>query len=170
MQPQCSGTNALQQMGAAQMRNLFLSVTLTAIMTAPVQAADWRGQAVDVRPGAFVGARMQLSLGGKLKARPRAALTIAPTQSRISSSGMVRTSIGEGVALNFGPNSKPRLTLLGVKPAVALGLQGQDEVGGDQKLGMSAGGWVAIGVGAALLAGAAAFYVVKSNECTECDD
>lgn len=151
------------------MRKLAFSVTLATFMMTPVQAADWQSRAMDVRPGAFVGARVQLPLGGKAAARPRAALTLAPTLNRISSTGMVRTSTGEGVALNFRPHSKPTLTLAGVRADTALGLQRQGKVDGGQKLGVSKGGWIAIGVGAAVLAGAAAFYIA-ATDCADHED
>lgn len=150
------------------MRKLILSVTLATLMMTPVQAADWQSPAVEVRPGAFVGAKVELSLGGKSAARPRAALALAPTINRISSGGVARTSIGEGLALNFGPKSRPTLTLAGVRADTALGLRPDGDVNADRELGISTGGWVAIGAGTLLTAVAAA-YVVKSNECTECD-
>ena len=151
------------------MRKFVLSVTLASLAMAPVQAADWRqSQAMDAQPGAFVGARVHLALGGKVPARPRAALTVAPTMSRTASNGMVRTSIGEGLALNFGPHSKPTLTLAGVRADTALGLQRQGQFDGDQKLGISKGGWIAIGVGVVVVGGVALF--LGGIDCAQADD
>jgi len=150
------------------MRKLLFSVTLATFMMAPVQAADWRSQAVDVRAGVFVGAKVQLSLGGKAPEAPRAALTLAPTLNRISSTGEVRTNIGEGLALNFSPRSKPTLTLAGIRADNALGLQRQGKVDEDQKLGISTTGWVAIGAGAALVVGVALF--LGGIDCAQAND
>ena len=66
------------------------------------------------RPGAFVGARLQLPLGGQHSRQPRAALAAAPTHSRLSDRGMVQTRIGEVIALNLTPGARPTLTLAGV--------------------------------------------------------
>ena len=150
------------------MRKFLSSVTLASFMVAPVQAADWQSQPMDMRPGAFVGARVHLSLGGRTVARPRAALTIAPTQTRISSTGAVRTGIGEGIALNFGPGSKPTLTLAGVRADTALGLQRDRDLDSDKKLGISTGGWVAIGIGtAALILGG---LYLAADHIADCDE
>jgi hypothetical protein len=118
---------------------------------------------IDVRPGAFVGARIKLPLGERAMAR--AELAIAPTQSRISASGLVRTGIGEGVALSFDAKSKPFLTVAGSRADRALGLQprGQADVG--KRMGVSSAGWVAIGVGVvALAAGGYFLYLVHEAD------
>src|SRR5688500_18041910 len=142
------------------MRNAVLVMVATGLFAAPVQAAHWS----DARPGTFVGAR--LTLGGKTGTRPSAALTIAPTQHRISGSGMSSMKIGEGIAFNLAPGAKPTLTLAGGRADALLGLQRGADHNSDRKLGVSTGGWVAIGVGAALLVGGAVFY----NAATSCED
>ena len=149
------------------MRKLIFTVTAATLMMAPVQAADLQGQAMDMRPGGGGGAGVGAPGGPRPPPRPRAALAIAPTMNRISSAGMARASIGEGLALNFSPRTKPTLTLAGVRADQALGLRPQDQVEGDEKLGVSTGGWVAIGVGAAVLVGAAAFLI--AIDCDESD-
>ena len=58
----------------------------------------------------------------------------------------VKTTIGEGIALNLG--RKPTLTLAGVPADQALGLRPSNEVDAGQKMGVSTGGWIAIGLGA----------------------
>ena len=142
------------------MKNAVMAVIAAALITTPVQAADWS----DVRPGTFVGAR--LTIGGRTGKRPLAALTIAPTQTRMSSEGMTNMRIGEGIALNLTPGAKPTLTLAGVRADAVLGLQRNGDLDSDRKLGVSTGGWVAIGIGAAVLVGAAVFY----NAATSCED
>lgn len=136
------------------------------LITAPVQAADWS----DVRPGTFIGAR--LTIGGRTGGRPSAALTIAPTQNRISQNGIGDMTIGEGLALNLTPGARPTLTLAGVRADTALGLQRDRDLDSSKKLGMSTAGWVAVGVGsAALIFGGlylAADHIADCNE-GECD-
>ena len=144
----------------------FLAATISlAVVATSTQAADWRSQTTDIRPGTFVGARLRVPLGSQRASSPRAALTIAPTQSRISQDGMIRTGIGEGFALNFTRGSKPSLTLAGVRADQALGLQQGRSVGGT-RLGVSTGGWVAIGVGVAALVGG----LVVLNALKEADE
>jgi hypothetical protein len=150
------------------MRKLLLSVTMAALAATPAQAADWQSQAVESRPGVFVGGRLHLSLGGKTAAKPRAALTLAPTMNRMSSSGMTRSTIGEGLSLNFSPRSKPTLTLAGIRADTALGLRGHGKAEADRKLGVSSGGWIAIGVGAvAIIAGG---LYLAADHIADCDE
>lgn len=132
------------------MKKAAIVVIATGLVTAPVQAADWS----DVRPGTFVGAR--LTIGGKT-GRPSAALTVAPTQNRISPSGMSSMTIGDGIALNLTPGARPTLTLAGVRADQALGLSPSTDANAKRKLGISTGGWVAIGVGVVAVAGGAYF-------------
>ena len=64
---------------------------------------------------------------------------------------VVKTTIGEGIALNLG--RKPTLTLAGVPADQALGLRPSNEVDAGQKMGVSTGGWIAIGLGAVAIGG-----------------
>jgi len=120
------------------------------------------------RPGAFVGARLQLPLGGQHSRQPRAALAAAPTHSRMSDRGMVQTRIGEGIALNLTPGARPTLTLAGVRADSTLGLRQQGQAGADDKLRISTGGWIAIGVGTVALAvGGLALWDDPIMDCEE---
>lgn len=143
------------------MKKAAIIVIATGLVATPVQAADWS----DVRPGTFVGAR--LTIGGTTRRRPSVALTIAPTQNRISQSSMSSVTFGEGIALNFAPRSKPTLTLAGVRADTALGLQRDRDLDSDKKLGLSTGGKLAIGAVALLAVGATAFLV--ATDCDESD-
>ena len=140
------------------MRKLILSLACASLLSDPVEAASLQYGNAEVRPGTFVGARFQMSLGGRSATRPRAALAIAPTMTRISDGAVVHTSIGEGVALNFG--RKPTLTLAGVRADQALGLTPTKDVEANHKLGVSTGGWVAIGVGVIAVAGG--LFIIKT--------
>ena len=144
------------------MRKLLTSLIAAAVVIAPANAAGWQDSTVDVRPGAFVGARLKLPLGERTAAKPRAELAIAPTQSRISSDGRVRTRIGEGVALNLQPGPKPGLTLGERRADALLGLQSQGRKDVDRKLGISTLGVVLIG--AALAGGIYFLYLVHEAE------
>lgn len=148
------------------MKKAGIIMIATGLVTTPVQAADWS----DVQPGAFVGAR--LTIGGKTGRRPSAALTIAPTQNRISHSGMSSMRIGEGIALNLTHGAKPTLTLAGVRADTALGLQRGRDPNADKRLGLSDGGKIALGLGiAAIIAGGlylAADHIANCDE-GECD-
>ena len=137
------------------MRKFVTSVLAAAVIAAPLHAAPWQDQGSQVRPGAFIGAQFKMSFGGPARSQPRAQLAFAPTRSRLSSSGQVTTRIGEGLTLDFTSNAKPSLTLGCVRADTALRLTraGRPETG--QKFGISATGWVAIGVGVAALAGGA---------------
>src|SRR5688500_5013951 len=131
---------------------ISLAILTAALLASPAQAAEWS----DVRPGAFVGAR--LTINGRSGGRPTAALTIAPTRTPSRADGIASKRIGEGLALNLAGGAKPTLTLAGIRADTLLGLHRNGEVDSDKKLGVSTGGWVAIGVGLAALAGGA--YVV----------
>jgi len=119
------------------MRKIVISIVSASVVAAPLQAAAWQDQGSEARRGAFIGAQFRISFGGRDRPQPHAQLAIAPTQTRISGSGLVRTRIGEGLALRFSPGDKPTLNL----------------AGSGRKLGISNGGWIAIGLGVAALAG-----------------
>jgi hypothetical protein len=127
------------------MRKVVISVIVANLVATPLQAQSWRDQTADVRQGAFIGARLNIPMSGDAAAKPRAALTLAPTQSRISADGMVRTRIGDGLALNLTPDGKTSLTFAGARVDTVLGLKSQNQVEGDRKLGMSSTAWIVIG-------------------------
>ena len=134
------------------MRKFHLPLLIVTIMTLPAPAIGATYDDANVRPGTFAGVRLQITLGGKTSRKARAALAIAPTSSRISDGAIVQTRIGEGIALNLG--SRPTVTLAGVRADRALGLVSALGSESDQKLGLSKGGWIAVGVGAVVLGAA----------------
>ena len=141
------------------MKKAVMVLVASALFASSAQAQDWS----DVRPGTFVGARLTIS--GKTAGKPRAALTIAPIQTRTSHDGFRSMSIGEGFAFNLTPGAKPTLTLAGVRADRALGLHRNGSVDSDRKLGVSTGGWIAIGVGvAALVGGIYVIHVLKEAD------
>jgi len=151
------------------MRKLMFCLASLSLLAEPLEANAAQYDNTDVRAGAFVGARFQIQLGGREASRPHASLALAPTLNRMSSNGFGRTTIGEGVALNFGPHSKPTLTLAGVRADTALGLHRNGNVESDKRLGVSSGGWVAIGLGAVALAGGI-YFLHLVDEANDADD
>jgi len=146
----------------AAMKKTAIAMIAAGLVSTPVEAADWG----NLQTGTFVGAR--LTIGGGSGRRPTAALAVAPTLNRISNNGVGNTRIGEGIALNLTPGSKPTLTLAGVRADTALGLRRSGNVNADKKLGVSTGGWIAIGVGttAAILGG----LYLWADHIADCDE
>jgi hypothetical protein len=144
------------------MKKTVLVIIGTGLFTTPVQAADWN----DVRPGTFIGAR--LTIGGKAGSRPLAALTLAPTQNRISVDGRSSMRIGDGIAFNLSPGTKPTLTLAGVRADKALGLKQSSDGDTGNKLGLSDGGTIALVLGgAAVIAGG---LYLAADHIADCDE
>jgi hypothetical protein len=136
------------------MRKFMTIAAAAALLGYPAHAAGWQNGAQEIRTGGFVGARLRLPLGISTPARPQAAIMLSLTQSRRSISGRSMTLIGEGLALDFAGRT-PRLTLAGMPADVALGLRPHRDAEARRKLGISKGGWIAIGavsiLGAALV-------------------
>lgn len=148
------------------MHKLIVGCLAATLIATPVQAADQ----TDVRFGTFAGAQFKLPIGGATKMRPQARLSVAPTQSRYSADGMIRTRIGEGVALDFTAARKPTLMLAGVRADTALGLRSQERIDADNKLGLSTSGWIGVGVGSvAVILGGLYLYGKHLEYCEEED-
>ena len=148
------------------MHKLILSLAAASLLTAPAEAASQYDN-MDSSMGTFAGARFQVSLGGRTAARPRASLAIAPTLSRTSGGMVVKTTIGEGIALNFG--RKPTLTLAGIPADQALGLKPSKDTDPSHKNNLSTGGWIAVGVGVVAV-GAGIYYVHLMHVAEENSD
>jgi hypothetical protein len=133
------------------------------LIAAPASAASWQDQSAAVHPGAFVGGQLKLSLGGGFAPKPRAELAVAPTQSRISEMGFVRTRIGDGFGLSL-PHSKPSLTMAGIRADTALKLKSGGKAEDGQKLRLGPAGAIAIGVGAAVVGLLASGVFVRESE------
>lgn len=118
----------------------------------PAAAASFE-ETMTAQSGTFDGARVRLSLGGRQHDRKlRAGLTIAPTLRSQAISGETRTRIGEGLEFGFVGERPLSLSLGGrlVSRLLPGGRKSEDE----QRLGISTGGHVAIGIGVAALVGA----------------
>ena len=134
------------------MRKSIMVLLIAGSMALPASVVAAPFDNTNVHPGAFVGAKIKLPLGRESSRKARAALAVAPTSSRISDGSILETRIGEGIALNFG--SRPNLTLAGIRADRALGLVSTKGLDSDQTLGLSKGGWIAVGVGAVVLGAA----------------
>jgi hypothetical protein len=83
---------------------------------------------------------------------------------------MIRTRIGEGLSLSVTPGSKPILTLAGLGADEALGFKTGNKVQAKNNLGISTGGWIAIGVGSvALIVGGLYLWGKRLSYCEEED-
>ena len=119
------------------MHRSIAATILSAILSTPAGAMDWRDQSDTARLSGFAGARLKIPLGGKGQTPLSAQLTIAPARSGVSADGMVRTRVSEGVGIELA-GAKPRLMIAGQTAA--------DLKGARQKMGISTLAWVGIGV------------------------
>ncbi len=153
------------------MKNTILAGLVAAQLvatTSPAAAAGF-GESPAVQTGTFAGARIRISLGGERHDRKfRAGLTLAPTLRSQTISGGTQLRFGEGLELGFTGKRPLTLSLAGVRADTVLGLNGRDRIDTDNRLRLSTGGKIAIGVGVILVAGGVG-YLVMANRCTECD-
>jgi hypothetical protein len=136
-------------------------ITAMAVSAAqPVMAAEL-AVVQDQRPGAFGGLRLRLPLDGpRRQQRLRAGLTVAPTMHFQSGDGASRLRIAEGLEFGFTGREPARLSLGGVPVnRLAQGPAGPD----GQRMGVSTIGWIAIGVGAAIVIVVAAGALCASD-------
>jgi hypothetical protein len=138
----------------------------TIVSAQPAAAANFE-QGASVQTGTFAGARIRISLGRDQQDRRfHADLTLAPALHSQAVSGETRMQVGEGLELSFTGKRPLNLSLAGQPVSHLLAGTGKP---GDDQLGLSTGGKVAIGVGVALVVAAGAGYLVLANRCTECD-
>lgn len=145
------------------------AVLAAMLIPVPAQAADRSDVQFESRVGAFVGARVKLRFGGPDAGRAQTSLAIAPTHSTYSRRGEIRTRMREGLAFEFSPRETPRATLAGMPVKQILGMSRSNSALDENRLGISTGGWVAIGVGVTALAGAV-WFVSEMNKCEDHDD
>jgi hypothetical protein len=133
------------------------TLTMAALVAAQLVAAqpafaadlgDGGGAATAQRQGAFAGARIRIALDGSRARKAKAGLTIAPIVQGRRADGSIRTRFGEGMELRMAGGDKAQLAF-GGRPLAELaeGRTGPD----GRKAGLSTIGWVAIGVGVAIL-------------------
>jgi hypothetical protein len=148
------------------MKKLAIAALVAAqVLTAaePAFAADLTSNQ-EIQGGAFGGVRLRVPLGGRVRDnRVRAGFAFAPTVSSRSRDGAVRTRIGEGLELGVTGREPVRLSLAET-PVNRLAQGGWGPDG--RRLGISTLGWIALGVGAAIVivVGAAAICI-SDHDC-----
>jgi hypothetical protein len=147
-------------------------LTMTALVAAQLMVAAQPAMAAELpderaatsqRHGAFAGARLRVPLGGETGEKARAGLAVAPLLQSRGADGRVVTRFGDGVELGFSGQDKVGLSFNGTRLSqYRAGRAGPD----GKKLGVSTIGWVAIGVGAAIVIGYA-IAVATFEPCCE---
>ena len=152
------------------MNNRLIAALVAAPLLVGAQPAAAAGfeEMASVESGAFAGARIRLSLGGKHQDRKlRAGLTVAPTLRSQSMAGHARTRFGEGLELGFTGERPLALSLAG-RPVSGL-LPGGGKSEDERRLGVSTTGYIAIGAGVVLLVGALILYQdARDGSLTDC--
>jgi len=136
----------------------------------PAQAAELIAREAP-QIGTFAGARLRVPLGNRAHQRLRAGLTIAPTMHARGSDGVSRTRFGEGFELGIARGQRLELSLAGTR-IDRIGVAPGGATPGGRRAGVSTLGWVAIGVGAAVLvvAGAGFLWLRDIQDCDPGED
>ena len=133
------------------MRRLVIASLVVAQLASPGVAADLvtERNVVAQEAGAFAGARLRVPLSGTSSGPARAGFVMAPTLRTERSDRSSALRFGEGVELGLTRRGTASLTLAG-RPLT--GDEARRTNG--PRAGISTLGWVAIGAGVALVAGA----------------
>ena len=151
------------------MRFAHFAAAVAILTASPAHAANWSGIQQDSRIGAFAGVRINLKLGGQRADVVRTSVAISPVHTSFSGGRAIQSRIGQGVGVEFSAR-RARATIAGMPVQQALGLARQDGSLNDKgKLGVSSGGWAAIGAGVAVVAGAI-WFASEVNKCEDHDD
>jgi hypothetical protein len=149
------------------MKKLTLAALLAGQILAvaqPAIAADFTS-AQEQRAGAFAGLRLRMPLDGARHRQIRAGFALAPTLGTRGINGESRLRFGEGLELGITGRQPVRLLVAGQdvrRLGAAQRAEGQE---GERRGGPSTLGWIAIGVGAAvvIVVGAAALCASDSD-------
>lgn len=147
-------------------------LTLTALVAGQLMATAQPAVAAELtehgtqRAGTFAGLRLSVPLDRAAdQQRVRAGLTVAPTMHSRTPTGESRLRIGEGLELGVVGAEPPRLMIAGT-PMSRLA---QGPVGPDgRRVGVSTGGWIAIGVGTVVAVLGVGYLVFA--EMMDCDE
>jgi hypothetical protein len=142
-------------------------LTLTALVAGQLTIAAQPGFAADLteartqQAGGFAGLRLRMPLDGRAGDRQvRAGLTLAPVLQARTLAGETHTRMGEGLELGFVGREPASFSVAGTPISrLAEGPVGPD----GRRLGVSTVGWIAIGVGAAVLLTVGFGYFVHRN-------
>jgi len=141
-------------------RKVAAALAMLGMAVQPLAAAELAGEQQS-RLGAFGGLRVQVPFGARgPAAAPRAGLAFGPMRQSRASDGAMRTRFGDGLELGFGGGERaPRLTLAGTRVDLLAMAQNGRAPDGGPRAGVSTLGWVAIGVGAAVVIGLGGTYL-----------
>lgn len=128
-------------------RVLIASLVATQLSSSPAVAATIEdyAPAAQTRGGAFAGARLRVTLGGRDAGEARAGLTLAPLSESRAENGAPALRFADGVELGVRSGEPLSLSIAGA-PASRLVESPAGPTG--RRLGVSTIGWIAIGVGA----------------------
>ena len=120
---------------------------------------------------AFGGVRIRLPLGGaRAQRRVRAGVTLAPIVHSRTVDGASRTRFGEGLEFSVERNRGPELSFAR-KRLDRIGIAPNGTGPDGNRHGVSTAGWVAIGVGVAVVAVFTLGYVIHENsDDRDCDN
>jgi len=131
----------------------------------PAMATDFTS-AQEQRAGAFAGFRLRMPFDGPQRRQVRAGFALAPTLGTRGMNGESRLRIGEGLELGITGRQPVRLLIAGQDVRRLGAAQRTDGQEGERRGGgPSTLGWIAIGVGTAVVVviGAAALCVADSD-------
>lgn len=149
------------------MKTLLPGLLAATLCASPVAAADFPPAPFGANAaGAFAGARVRIKLGAKAGPKLRMSLALAP-MTRASGEGRVAFHFGEGLAFGGGAGTAPGLSIAG-RPLSAFSPR-RASVDKTRASGVSTLGWVAIGVGAAVIIVLAAGVACQETNCLNSD-
>jgi len=147
------------------MRSLMLPLLVAGQLAAAAQPALAAELEPDeqTRVGMFGGVQLRLPIGGDARTqRPSFALGVAPMTRSQRLDGSSRMRIGEGLQLRLRPQEPVEMRFAGTRlDRIGIAPHGQAPDG--PRAGVSTLGWIAIGVGAALVIVVAAGALCASD-------
>jgi len=146
---------------------LLAGQVLSAVPAPAAPLDNDRASLTDQRRGAFAGARVRIPFGGDVRQRRiRAGLTLAPTLRTLGGDGASQLRIAEGLELGVTGREPVRLLLAGQDVRRLGAAQQEEQEDDDRGGGPSTLGWIAIGLGAAIVivVGAAAICA-SDHDC-----
>ena len=150
------------------MKKIAITALIVAQTASPAAAAELIDARADsVRPGAFAGARLRISLDSGPRERVRAGLTLAPTRHVLRTNGSNRLRFGEGVELGSGERGGPQVLVAGQPIRHVVEGGGAPE---GARSNMSTVAWVAIGVGVLAVGAFLLYGLCGSGEICDTED
>ena len=150
------------------MKRLVILAVMAAQVPVPAAAASLDvSPGADRRMGAFLGARLRISLDAQPRERVHAAVGLAPTLQMRGMDGARRSRIGEGLELGVSESGTSGLAFAG-QPISRLVKRGGEPEG--QRRNVSTAGAIAIGVGVVAASVVALYWLCGSGTICNTDD